>query len=166
MQDFRKSVLAMIAIVSLSVSASSVVTAAEADAPTRPGTRSAPAKPLRESGLEARIRDLHDKLHITDSQTTDWNVIAQIMRDNSEAMRKVITERHEKADTLTAVDDLNLYRKAAEVHLENVTRLSTAFAKLYNTMSDEQKKVADAVLRHPRPGADAHRAGMPPATAR
>ncbi len=166
MHDFQKSLLIMIATVSLFASASSVVSAAEGVASARPDSLSAPAKPLREGGLDARIRDLHDKLHITDSQSKDWDAIAQTMRENTEAMRKVIIERHAKADTLNAIDDLNLYRRAAEVHLENVTRLSAAFTNLYNTMSDEQKKIADEVFRRPRSYAEGHPAGMPSVTAR
>src|SRR5579872_7296486 len=49
--------------------------------------------------VEARISDLHKKLHITANQKAQWNDLAQVMRENGQRMRDLITERSAKLKT-------------------------------------------------------------------
>ncbi|MDA8231358.1 MAG: Spy/CpxP family protein refolding chaperone [Magnetospirillum sp.] len=166
MPDFRRQIVAVVAALTVSAAWGGVGLAAEGAPPSQPGTMASPDERPRGHGLDARIRELHDKLHITDAQADEWKALAQVMRDNSEAMRKVVTERRRDADTLTAIGDLDMYRKVAETHLENVKRLSVAFTKLYNAMSDEQKRVADEVFRHRNRHGGPRPASMAPDAAR
>ena len=74
------------------------------------------------------------------------------MRDNAKTIRTLIQERAAKAKTMTAVDDLHSYEAIADAHAAGVKKLTTAFETLYASLSDAQKKAADAAFRRrPRP---------------
>ena len=49
---------------------------------------------------------------------------------------------------MNAVDDLHSYEAIADAHAAGVKKLMTAFETLYASLSDAQKKNADAVFRH------------------
>ena len=98
--------------------------------------------------VEARITDLHTKLHITADQTAPWNDFAATMRDNAKTTRAVLADNSQNAATMTAVDSLRSYQKLAQAHVDGLARLIPAFETLYATMSDDQKKTADAMFRH------------------
>jgi len=104
--------------------------------------------------VETRIQDLHRNLQITAAQETQWRDFAQVMRDNAKAIDVILKERSANISKMNAVDDLRSYQKLADAHAEGLKKLVPAFEALYNTMSDEQKKNADAVFgkfeRRPR----------------
>src|SRR5208282_6190552 len=47
---------------------------------------SAEAEIASSDRVEARLKDLHKRLHITAAQDIQWNDLAQVMRDNAKAM--------------------------------------------------------------------------------
>jgi protein CpxP len=127
--------------------------------PSVPVTQAAPAQaaPMHKASrskmsptdrVEARIKDLHALLRITPAQETQWNAVAQAMRDNTKSMETVISERTQKISTMSAVDDLRSYENLAEAHADGMKKLVTAFAPLYDSLSDSQKKTADTLFRH------------------
>jgi hypothetical protein len=61
-------------------------------------------------------------------------------------MADLIQSRVQNAKTMTAVDDLRAYQGIADAHAEGLKKLIPAFEALYASMSDEQKKNADAVF--------------------
>lgn len=63
-------------------------------------------------------------------------------------MQAAIAERRQNRSEMTAVDDLRSYQKVAEVHVQGLKRLIPAFQALYDTMSPDQKKKADAAFGH------------------
>jgi protein CpxP len=99
--------------------------------------------------VEARIKRLHDRLKITPAQEPQWNAVAQVMRDNAQAMQQAIQQR-QQARGLTAVDDLKAYEAIADAHAQGLQKLVPAFQALYQSMSDEQKKEADAYFSQAR----------------
>ena len=99
------------------------------------------------NGLETRISDLHQKLQITPEQEAKWKAVAKVMHANAEASRALVEEKRKDTASLTAVADLNAYAEIAEAHAKHVRKLAKVFAALYDTMSDDQKKVADDVFR-------------------
>lgn len=111
-----------------------------------PGMRQQSAVPVVH-GLDARIHELHDKLNITDAQQESWGALEQVIHENRENMRKAMGQRGGNAATANALDDMNAYRDVVQTHLENVKRLTAAFANVYNAMSVEQKKLADDIFR-------------------
>ncbi len=97
--------------------------------------------------VEARIKALHEQLHITDAQEAQWNAVAQVMRDNAKAIEDLIKQRDQNIKTMNAMDDLRSYQALAEAHAEGLKKLVTVFGGLYDSMSDDQKKTADTVFR-------------------
>ena len=104
-------------------------------------------KASRADRVEARINDLHTKLGITPEQEDLWKNVAQVMRDNAKTTETLTKARAEKAKTMTATDDLKSYGEIAEAHADGIRKFIPVFEALYNTMSDDQKKNADAIFR-------------------
>ncbi|HUH65477.1 MAG TPA: Spy/CpxP family protein refolding chaperone [Syntrophales bacterium] len=101
--------------------------------------------------VEARIKELHTALKITPEQEELWNNVAQVMRDNAKTMDELVAARSEKAGTMTAVDDFKSYGEITEAHADGVKKFIPVFEALYASMSDAQKKNADAVFAHRHP---------------
>jgi LTXXQ motif family protein len=97
--------------------------------------------------IEVRIHDMHAKLAITAEQEDQWKQVAQVMRDNESALKPLIDDRKANANTMTAMDDLKSYAAITDAHLEGIKKFTTAFAVLYDGMSEAQKKGADALFR-------------------
>jgi hypothetical protein len=95
--------------------------------------------------VNARITELHQKLRITGAQETKFDAMAEIMRSNAQAME---TQREQRGDvrTLTAVDDLKSFQTMAQQHADGLKKLVPAFEDLYSSLSDEQKRSADALF--------------------
>jgi len=114
---------------------------AAAPAPVSPA-----AKPTVDRD-EQRIKSLHDKLKITPAQEVLWSKVAEVMRSNDEKIDALANARHDKASTMTAVDDLRSYGEITEAHAAGIRAFTPVFASLYDSMSTEQKTNADDVFR-------------------
>jgi hypothetical protein len=98
--------------------------------------------------VEQRITDLHKALKITPDQEAKWKEVAQDMRENATAMEKLIAEtRTTPPQNMTAVDDLKIYQKFAQAHVDGLKNLLSHFEAFYTAMPDAQKKIADEVFR-------------------
>ena len=97
--------------------------------------------------VETRIKDLHQKLKITDAQKTQWDDLAQVMRTNAQKMADLEKQRAADAKTMTAVDVVKSYSEVIDAHEDGMKKFIPAFEDLYNSMSDSQKKIADALFR-------------------
>jgi hypothetical protein len=124
--------------------ASAPMQLAQATAPKVPAVVGATeAKP---ETVEQRITSLHSALDITSSQESDWNGVAQAMRDNAAAMQKLEAKRMADAPKgMTAVADLQTYQAFAEAHVAGLKNLTSSFETLYKSMPDAQKKVGPGV---------------------
>ena len=116
---------------------------------TRVAAMPAPGSAVKKSGDpdEMRITSLHDKLMVKSSQEALWKDVAEVMRSNDEKMDAISTERHDKAGTMTAVEDLRSYGEISEQHAIGIKTFAPVFEKLYDSMSVEQKANADKVFR-------------------
>ncbi len=132
--------LAAAALVATIAFASGPVIAAQASA----------AKASGEDRVEARIKDMHAKLKITKAQEDQWTKVAQVMRDNAKTMDALTQARFDKAKTknMTAIDDLKSYGEITGAHEDGIKKFTPVFTTLYNSMSDAQKKEADALFRN------------------
>jgi protein CpxP len=97
--------------------------------------------------VEARIKALHAKLHITPAQETQWNALAQVMRENAHAIAELREERAEQAKSMNAIEHLKAYAAITDAQAAGIHKFLPAFQALYDTMSDSQKKIADALFR-------------------
>ena len=122
-----------------------------APAPPQTPSKVTPSSRSHEDRVETQIKELHQKLKIAAAQESQWNNFAEVMRDNAQTVDAVLKERSEKLHTMNAVDDLRSYQKLADAHADGLKKLVPAFEALYNTMSEDQKKNADAVFaKHER----------------
>ncbi len=96
--------------------------------------------------VEERISTLHDKLVITSEQEVKWSAVAQTMRDNETAIRTLIEARHQNAEAMTAIDDLQSYADITQAHADGLKKMIASFQSLYADMPDSQQKVADKVF--------------------
>jgi Spy/CpxP family protein refolding chaperone len=130
------------------VLASPVFAASNAQSPAQqamaaPASDSAGATPV-----EARIRDLHKKLHITEAQKPQWDALAMVMRDNAQAMVDLQKQRAADSQSMNAVEVIKSYESVIEAHESGMKKFVPPFEALYNTMSDAQKKSADSLFRN------------------
>ena len=107
------------------------------------------AQSAKDARVEAHIKRLHDQLKITSAEEPQWGGVAQAMRDNARQMQDAIAQRRD-ARGMTAVDDLKAYQAIADTHAQGLEKLLPAFQTLYDSMSDEQKKTADAIFSKDR----------------
>ena len=105
-------------------------------------------KGMHSALMEKHIKELHARLKITQEQEQQWENVVQVMRENAETMDSLVNERAENAKSMSAVEDLKAYGEIAEAHAEGVKKFSAAFQSLYDSMSDAQKKSADALFRN------------------
>jgi periplasmic protein CpxP/Spy len=105
------------------------------------------AKASNEDRAEARIKDMHAALKITPAQEDQWAKITQEMRDNAKAMDALTETRLANSKTMTAVEDLKSYGEIADAHANGIRKFTPLFETLYASMSDAQKKEADALFQ-------------------
>lgn len=105
------------------------------------------AKPAPADPVEARIKTLHSKFHITATQETLWSNVTQVMRDNAKAMEDLRNDRAESEESMGAMDELKSYAAGIEAHETGLQKFIPVFQALYDSMSDTQKKAADIEFR-------------------
>jgi hypothetical protein len=98
--------------------------------------------------VEAQIKRLHSELKITSAQSSQWDTVAEAMRDQAAEMEELEQKRQANRASMTAIDDLKSYQAIAEAHAKEMDKLVPAFEALYDKMSPEQQKTADAVFTH------------------
>ena len=119
-------------------------------------TAAATATETKGETVEQRITNLHASLKITPAEETQWNGVAQAMRENAAAMDKLVAaNRTTPPQNKSAVQDLQTYQQFAQAHVDGLKNLTAAFSKLYDVMPADQKKVADQVFQTSGQGADA-----------
>ena len=100
----------------------------------------------RDAKVEQQIKDLHAKLKISPAEESQWATVAKTMRESAKDLDAAIDKREASHNTATAVDDLTAYGEVAQAHADAVKKLASAFAPLYASMADDQKKTADDVF--------------------
>ena len=144
-RNFTALAAAMLLGAAIIIPAAAQTAAPAAPAPSAPAPAAQSPAPARPDPVEARITQLHARLHITAAQEGQWTQVAQVMRSNAQQIRTLIEQRRNAAHP-TAVEDLKAYEQIADAHAEGLKNLVTAFSSLYDTMSDAQKKVADTLF--------------------
>jgi protein CpxP len=105
-----------------------------------------PQRPQRSfhSHIEGRIAYLKAELKITPAQQASFDKVAQAMRDNATARQKGFDDaRAQRGKPHNAVDILNARIKMSQDRARDNEHLLTAFKPLYDSLSPDQKKVAD-----------------------
>ena len=113
-----------------------------------PGVVLAIDKDAHEDRTELRIKEMHAKLKITPAQEEQWAKVSQVMLDDAKTMDALTQIRVDHAKDMTAVDDLKSFGEIADAYANGIKKMTPVFADLYASMSDAQKKEADAFFRY------------------
>lgn len=115
--------------------------------------------------VEQQINDLHEQLQITDAQSSQWNAYTGVMRNNASRASEAFQQRAQKMPTMNADEVMKSYAQLAQMHAEDMQKLSSAWSDLYAVLSPEQKQTADALFQHkalkPRHGMEHKKAAKP-----
>jgi hypothetical protein len=95
----------------------------------------------------ARIKYLHDRLRITPEQEPLWDTVAQTIRDNAWDIVPLLRERFRATTSGSALDVLHSYEALGEAQLDSLKKFIAVFGALYASLSEGQKKIADAIIR-------------------
>jgi periplasmic protein CpxP/Spy len=151
MENFMKMIVAAL-VTSFAFGAALAQAADPAASPNSSSNASSTAMPnsdaKRDAAVEKHIKELHATLKITPAEETQWNEVAQTMRENAQDLDRAIDKRDSNVANATAIDDLNAYADIAQAHATGVKKLASAFSGLYSAMSDDQKKEANEVFSH------------------
>lgn len=140
---------AFFALSSLAVVAAPVVSRDAARLRPAPATR-APAAGAPSWGAEERIERLHAVLdQAPASRLLQWEPIAEVLRDNAQRQDEALGRREAARLTMSAIDDLQAEAELAAVKARALDRLLAAFQPLYGAMSDDDRRMADLMLRGP-----------------
>lgn len=101
--------------------------------------------------VEGRIAFLRTELKITDAQAGAWNGFADALRANANKLAEVRASMMSGMDgaqgpASTLADRLDLQEKWLLARLDGTRTMKSAFAKLNEILSDDQKKAADDLL--------------------
>ncbi|HLX14007.1 MAG TPA: Spy/CpxP family protein refolding chaperone [Bradyrhizobium sp.] len=101
--------------------------------------------------VEGRIAFLRTELKITDAQASVWNGFADALRANAKKLAEVRAsmlpkpgDAQPRASTLA--ERLDLQEQWLQARLDGTRAMKSAFAKLNETLSDDQKKAANDLL--------------------
>jgi periplasmic protein CpxP/Spy len=143
----------------LSISGAFAQTPAPSAAPAMSAASNADKSARREQRVEDRIAYLHQQLKITPQQESQWSAFADVMRSNGDTMAKLFEARSADKD-MSALDNMKQYAEIAQAHADGTKKLVDAFQPLYDSMSADQKKLADTTFREAPPqGGRPHRGG-------
>lgn len=93
--------------------------------------------------VDARAAELEQKLKVTPQQKPQWDKVVAVMRGNAETIEDVINHRRQNAGKMTALEDMRSYQTLSEKHAQGMDNLVDVFEPFYQTLTPEQKKIAD-----------------------
>ena len=95
---------------------------------------------------EGRIAFLKAELAITDAQKAAWDAYAAAIKANLQSMQDMVQTMRAVFDAKTPVERLDAHLAAMEARVKALKDVQPALAKLYESLSADQKKKADDLL--------------------
>ena len=101
--------------------------------------------------VEGRIAFLRAELKITDAQTAVWNTFADALRGNAKKLGAMRTSMMSSSGggqpkEPTIIERVESQERWMQARLEGVRTMKTALSKLYESLTDDQKKSANELL--------------------
>ena len=116
-----------------------------AQAARQGGAKAAAPAPAGGSEVDRDIADLRKQLKITPQQEPQFNAFAEVMRSNAQDLDKLMRQGSANRQQ-NAVEELKQAQQFTETQAAGLKRLVPALQALYDTLSDQQKKIADQVM--------------------
>jgi hypothetical protein len=111
---------------------------------TARAAQKAPASPAQaEPGApnaDAEIAELRKRLNVTAAQQPQFDALAAVIRQNTQEMNANMPPQNR---AMSAVDSMKTAQQLAQHEADSLNRLLPPLQALYDTLSPEQKKVAD-----------------------
>ena len=102
--------------------------------------------------IEGRLAFLKAELKITEAQLPQWNAFAAAARASATQMNDMMkgsAMMMPGGSQSTLPQRLDLIEKHMSAHLDMLRKLKSALLPLYTSLSDEQKRSADALFQGP-----------------
>ena len=99
--------------------------------------------------VEGRIAFLKTELKITEAQSPQWNQLAEALRTNARRMTEMRGMMSQGGAAMSATERLERMETMMTGMLESVRTTKAALTPLYAVLTDEQKKLADDLIRGP-----------------
>lgn len=109
-----------------------------------PGNPPAGAPQGASGEIERQITELKKQLKITPQQEPQFNAFAEVLRGNAQEADQVM--RQAGPAKQNAVEALKREQQFTETEANGMKRLVPVLQALYDSLSDQQKKVADQVI--------------------
>ena len=97
--------------------------------------------------VEGRIAFLRTELKIEESQVGPWNAFADVLRANAKSMKDMHEEMINQSNAVTLPQRVDIHEKMMSAHLEMERRFQAATKPLYDALNDQQKKLADSLIK-------------------
>lgn len=99
--------------------------------------------------VEGRLAFLKTELKVTDVQMPQWTRFADALRSAATSMSGMRQQMMQGGMPTTAPARLDLHEKMLSARLDGLKSIKAALDPLYNSFSDEQKKLADELMFGP-----------------
>ena len=97
--------------------------------------------------VEGRIAFLKAELKIDAAQSVPWTAFADVLRSNAKAMGDMHAKMKEANKAVALPDIIDMHEKLMAAHLDLLHKFHAALTPLYAVFNDEQKKVADSLIK-------------------
>jgi LTXXQ motif family protein len=96
--------------------------------------------------IEGQIAFYKAELHITDAQTAQWNAFADALRASAKPLETAYAAMMPGGGLPPVAEQLAKRRQLLAAELDSLQSIEPAARTLYDALSPEQKKLADAML--------------------
>jgi hypothetical protein len=90
---------------------------------------------------------LHERLRITPAQEPLWASLTQVMQDNATALAPLLRRQFQASQGGNSIEMLSAGEKLDAAQLDGLRKFIAAYQALYDSMSEQQMKIADFVFR-------------------
>jgi Spy/CpxP family protein refolding chaperone len=118
--------------------------------PANPGFTEQPASCRMDEHVDGQLGYIKAELKITEAQTAQWNVFADAFRADKEKQAqtcKTVQEQMRSMASAPLPDSMKIMADRLSARLESIRAMYAAIGPLYGSLSQEQKKKADEIMK-------------------
>ena len=125
--------------------------------PPEPAMVKASADAQVQAATEQRIAGLQSQLAITPAQMSQWDAVAQVMRDNAQSTDTQFRQRATGAPAMNAAANMESYAQISRSYADGTEKLAASFKVLYELIVGAAE--ADCGPAVPAAGGKQHEGG-------
>jgi LTXXQ motif family protein len=102
--------------------------------------------------IDGKLAYLKTELKITEAQTPQWNAFADAFRASGQKMAQQCATMKEHGGSMMSADlpeRLNMMEQHMTMRLDSLRAIKATLQPLYAVLSDEQKKIANEIMKGP-----------------